>query len=262
MLGFNGGRIGNKNEVTATVADGLWTPSDHIKQIRNEVWPGFISSIVTSGLVLNLDAGDINSYSGSGTTWVDLSGQGNTGTLVNGATYNSADGGYIQFDGTDDYVTTNNTLSDADSLFADSGNSWSTGCWFNTSGNGAINIRGGGFGSSTTYAVYRQSGILRVRLRGGTVNNIDSNFSNGVWNNIVVTWDGTTSKSYLNGSFVQNNVVGTVASQASQFTLGAAGNGSNNRLNGKISQMLVYNRALTASEITQNFDAIKGRYGL
>ena len=261
MLGFNGGRIGNKNVVTTTVADGLWTSSDHIKQIRNELWPGFIPSIVTNGLVLNLDAGDSNSYSGSGTTWSDLSGQGNTATLVNGPTYNSADGGYIEFDGTDDYVTTNNTLSDADNLFSDSGNSWSTNCWFNTSGDGGINVRGGGFGGSTTYAVYKQSGILRVRLRGGTVSGV-ATISNDVWNNIVVTWDGTTSKSYLNGSFVTNNAVGTASSQNDKFALGAANSGNNNNLNGKISQMLVYNRALTASEITQNFDAIKGRYGL
>jgi hypothetical protein len=60
--------------------------------------------IVTNGLVLNYDAGQQNSYSGSGTTWTDLSGRGNTGTLTNGPTYSSANGGSIVFDGVDDYV--------------------------------------------------------------------------------------------------------------------------------------------------------------
>ena len=83
MLGFNGGRIGNKNVVTTTVADGLWTSSDHIKQIRNELWPGLILPIVTDGLVVHLDAGNSASYPGSGTTWYDLSGNGNDATLYN-----------------------------------------------------------------------------------------------------------------------------------------------------------------------------------
>ena len=61
-------------------------------------------SIITQGLVLALDAADRNSYPGSGTTWTDLSGNGNTGTLTNGPTYNSANGGSIVFDGSNDYV--------------------------------------------------------------------------------------------------------------------------------------------------------------
>ena len=61
--------------------------------------------IVTDGLVLALDAGNTKSYPGSGTTWTDLSGRGNTGTLTNGPTYSSANGGSIVFDGTNDHVT-------------------------------------------------------------------------------------------------------------------------------------------------------------
>lgn len=62
-----------------------------------------------NGLVLCLDAGNTKSYPGSGTTWTDLSGRGNTGTLTNGPTYSSANGGSIVFDGTNDYVSTNYT---------------------------------------------------------------------------------------------------------------------------------------------------------
>jgi len=60
--------------------------------------------IVTSGLVLALDAGNTKSYPGSGTVWTDLSGNGNTGTLTNGPTFNSSNGGSIVFDGVDDFV--------------------------------------------------------------------------------------------------------------------------------------------------------------
>ena len=61
--------------------------------------------IVTNNLVLHLDAGDSNSYSGSGTTWTDLSGQGNHATLINNPTYSSNNEGYLSFDGSNDYAT-------------------------------------------------------------------------------------------------------------------------------------------------------------
>ena len=61
--------------------------------------------IVTNGLVLALDAANIKSYPGSGTTWTDLSGIGNNGTLTNGPTYSSANGGSLVFNGTDNYVS-------------------------------------------------------------------------------------------------------------------------------------------------------------
>ena len=67
------------------------------------------STIVSSGLVLHLDAGNASSYPGSGTTWTDLSGSGNNGTLVNGPTYSSANGGSLSFDGVNDYVSVSNT---------------------------------------------------------------------------------------------------------------------------------------------------------
>ena len=68
---------------------------------------------ITDGLVLCLDAANTKSYPGSGTTWTDLSGRGNTGTLTNGPTYSSANGGSIVFDGTDDIVNTSYVSSNA-----------------------------------------------------------------------------------------------------------------------------------------------------
>ncbi len=68
-------------------------------------------NIITNGLILELDAANRKSYPGSGTTWTDLSGNGNTGTLTNGPTFSSANGGSIVFDGVDDYVNCGNASS-------------------------------------------------------------------------------------------------------------------------------------------------------
>jgi hypothetical protein len=71
--------------------------------IRNYVAPASLSTIVTNGLILNIDAGNMASYPGTGTAWTDLSGLNNTVTLVNGTTYSSANGGTMVFDGVNDY---------------------------------------------------------------------------------------------------------------------------------------------------------------
>ena len=94
-LDLHNNGIVNAGNITATGLDGPIVVGD--------VPP--TPSIVTDNLVLNLDAGDSNSYSGSGTTWTDLSGEGNHATLVNGPTYSSNDGGYLSFDGSNDHAT-------------------------------------------------------------------------------------------------------------------------------------------------------------
>jgi hypothetical protein len=222
--------------------------------------------IITDGLVLALDAGNTKSYPGSGTAWTDLSGNGNTGTLTGGPTFDGANLGSIVFDGVDDYVTTGTTLTDADELFADTGTAWSTSSWFNVdviSGtNRAVTGRGGGTGTAAVYAVWIENNNLRVRLRGATVTNISTSIASNTWYNVVVTWDGTTANGYLNGQFGTTLVAGTVPNQTNTFTVGATNSGTNAKFDGKISQTLVYNRALTASEIQQNFNATRGRYGI
>ena len=76
-----------------------------IKRVGNYRVHTFPSELVSDGLVLNLDAGDPRSYPSSGTTWTDLSGNGNTGTLTNGPTYSNGNGGALVFNGTNSYVT-------------------------------------------------------------------------------------------------------------------------------------------------------------
>jgi len=112
------------------------------------------------------------------------------------------------------------------------------------------------------YAVWFNNADLRVRLRGGTITDISTSIATNTWYNVVVTWDGTTANGYLNGQFVTTLAVGTASNQTNTFTIGATASGAQDPFEGKISQTLVYNRALTASEVTQNYNAHRGRYGI
>ena len=234
--------------------------------------------IITEGLILHLDAGNSSSYSGSGTAWNNLiSGQPSAynATLNNGPTFDSNNGGSIYFDGVDDNVSTLSQLDPgdglgADGLYADSSSSWSVSSWFKPSSSwssqGAITGKGGGTGGSATYVVWYDSrewyNFLQVRLRGGTVLQISNTDLTSTWSEVTITWDGSTAKAYLNGSFVSNITVGTAGKQSNTFTVGSTSSGNNTRFGGNISEVKVYSDALTASEVTQNYNALKGRYGL
>ena len=222
--------------------------------------------IVNDGLVLAVDAASTQSYPGIGTDWYDRSGKGNDGTLTNGPTFDSGNGGSIVFDGTDDYVTTGNTLTDADELFADTGRAWSASSWFNVdviSGTEIIIGRGGGTAENGNYSVWVSGSNLRVRLRGGTTTTISTSIVDNTWYNVAITWDGTTANAYLNGKFISTIAVGTASLRSGDVGIGIGGELLNvSPFDGKISQVLVHNRALTASEVKQNFDAHRGRYGI
>ena len=219
--------------------------------------------IVMNGLVLCLDAASPRSYPGSGTTWTDLSGRGNTGTLVNGVGYVGTNGGSLSFDGVNDYVTTNNQLDPiAYGLFADATSFWSVSSWFKPAGTGAITGKGGGTGGSATYVVWMStSTTLSTRLRGETPLNISTSITSN-WYEVSITWDGTTARAYLNGEFVNTISVGVASKQTNNFTIGAAADGTNTFYNGNVSNVKVYNRALSASEVSQNYNALRSRYGL
>jgi len=235
---------------------------------------GETGTIVADGLVLHLDAGDSASYPGSGTTWTDLSGNGNNGTLVSmdGNNYSSANGGYLDFDGSSDYVDVGNLGINFGSL-----NIWIYLESTITSSTSAMsllkyndNIQAGiTFGSCTSYATSETLTILQ------TDTNANQNFQrtyirdniNSGWNYIVIQWNGSSYDFYINRqSKTTYDGTGT-PSPAEQETItnlqvaNTYTNGGTN-FNGRISQVSIYNKALTQSEITQNYSALKGRYGL
>jgi hypothetical protein len=229
------------------------------------------NDIVRSGLVLNLDAGNPASYSGSGTTWTDLSGNGNNGTLVNGVGYNGSNLGSLSFDGVDDYVN----LGNASSL--NILNQLTISSWIlfvnspNPSGNPSIVDKWDYNNNRRSYVLGTENGSLStyVSYDGSFGNRIvctDTAPSLNVWINLVMTYDNQTLRLYKNSSFITsssyNQVRNLYDNQPTSVYLM-----SNNalipnttHLSGNIAQVSIYNRALTAAEISQNYNALKSRY--
>lgn len=227
--------------------------------------------IVTDGLVLNLDAGQQNSYNGSGTTWTDLSGNGNNGTLTNGPIYNSVNAGSISFDGTDDEVLiNNNTIARIGTV------NHTITAWVNNdivTEEDFIGTNGTSQGD-VLLMIFFQAGGGAGGFRGhawgstGNSNTIDSPraIGTGNWSMLTqrVTWGGNIDL-FENGVLTATKaLVGSApTSSRTQMVIGcrAAGGGSSH-FDGKIANVSIYNRALTATEIQQNFNALRGRYGI
>jgi hypothetical protein len=214
--------------------------------------------IVTDGLVLCLDAANLKSYPGSGVTWGDMSGRGNNGTLTNGPTYNSANGGSIVFDGSNDIVNTNYVSS---SVFT-----WSA--WFKTdvvsSGyRNIISIPSPNYMlmlldiSTPNLGFWTPDGLGGVNLSTPTI-------AINTWYNAVFVREGNSItggyKAYVNAVLYGNANTGTWSSSS---TLSLGGRvGETQFLDGNIAQASIYNRVLSAAEILQNFNALRGRFGI
>jgi len=220
--------------------------------------------IVTDGLVLNLDAGWYPSYSGSGTTWKDLKGS-NNGTLTNGPTFNSSDGGSIVFDGVDDYIQTSLLFNKDDFTYS---------AWFKRTGNGGAssddNLIDSYDGASVEWArlnVYsnRHSFHIdndrrKVILQGSTVTLNTWYYSVGVW-----TKNSGNMKIYVNGVLDAETTHPnkTTITAVNPETIGIrADEYYPECFQGNIAVAQIYNRALSANEVLQNYNAQKGRFGL
>jgi hypothetical protein len=218
-------------------------------------------SINEEGLVLALDAADRNSYIGSGTSWKDLSGNSYNGTLTNGPTFNSSNGGSIVFDGTDDNVQLGNASNfiSADAITVN--------CWIKTNVTevykkifvtvtaGTQSITGVYFSlGPSPYNYY--FGINGVQQATST-----SNLSTTQYNNICGTYDKSNIKLYLNGVLLATTAYTTSISTSGIGRISGYDNGGE-IWNGNISSVMIYNRALTATEVLQNYNATKSRFGL
>lgn len=219
--------------------------------------------IIQDGLVFSFDATDKTSYPGSGTSVYDLSGNGATGTLYNGVGFSTANGGALTFDGVDDYGTfPANTLNNISTTL--------TACvWvYYISGNGRIYQKDdwgsgtytrcweiGGYGGTFRMEMWHQNGT-------GTIGYGNALTVNG-WTNLVLSFDGTDIKMYQNTSLVTTvNFPGDIRTDINTpLTIGGRWS-SGEWLNGKIGNAYLYNRALSTSEILQNYNATKSRFGL
>jgi hypothetical protein len=225
--------------------------------------------IVTDGLVLYLDAANTRSYPGSGTTWSDLSRGGNNGTLTNGPTFNSGNGGSIVFDGSNDYVATN--LGTLRSL---TGTRSTLNIWFRTINSSARQVLLADWDSSGAQETARLevSGFnISSNRVGGTINGVSNStpvqsttsIQNNTWYWVTILYNGTNTQLYLNGQLEQSLVTTERGSDSTgNVVIGRAGNFNAFYWNGNIAQIQIYNRALSATEILQNYNATKTRFGL
>jgi hypothetical protein len=231
--------------------------------------------IVTDGLVLCLDAADRNSYVSGSTTWFNVAGS-NNGTLTNGPTFNTGSGGSIVFDGTNDYIeitpipSLNNVSQFTYSGFVTFGTKSTWGNAFFSYGQSGV------FTNDILIAWDLASSKLFVQVNNG----VDGAGSYpyalpSTWFNISVVYNGSLSgnnnrlKMYINSLEVSltydYTVPSTTASPSGTLCrLGTYASDVSNvwALNGKIANTLLYNRALSASEVAQNYNAQKSRFGL
>jgi len=232
------------------------------------------NKIVTSGLFLNLDASQLRSYPGSGTTWTDLSGNNNNGTLTNGPTFSAGNGGSIVFDGTNDYVykslfpnsITTTLTFDVWVKFNDTG---SPGRYIMSLGrdigpsSGGLALLAYGFASASSGQILFEFGSGYGRVSSGIVP------TTGIWYNLVVTTDGTNTRFYV------NSILANTASQTTGAVVSLPGLSVGSYLssatpptpgtyffNGNVGSVKIYNRALTATEVLQNYNVQKARFGL
>jgi hypothetical protein len=242
-------------------------------------------NIVDDGLVLALDAANVKSYPGSGTTWLDLSGNGNNGTLVNGPTYNSGNGGGIEQDGINDYiersytetlafngntsftlqiVAKNKTLKhNADyPAIASNGDGGGVGGWtvdmFDDN-----NVFGGPFGR-IDFARYQTGGSF-ISAGGGCGYEFTSLLDANSMNFWCYTYSSTEGgKLYRNGNLTTSSqTTGSITRSTNPNVFLGRRTLTATRVTSCIFyQFSVYNRALTASEVLQNYNALKGRFGL
>ncbi len=218
--------------------------------------------VVTDGLVLALDAGNTKSYPGSGTTWSDLSGNGNNGTLTNGPTYNSANGGSIVFDGTNDRVTIS-------IISLGNGNlPWTCTAWVKTTT--SVNSLGAGsvLSNSSGGPVYSMMGVNNGKIVYWTYQNsawaqklgVGKTVNDNIWHFLSwVNYSNYTMDMYVDGLLDSNVANSTSGNNNPINIIGASWSAA---FSANIAQVSIYNKALTAQEIQQNFNALRGRFGI
>jgi hypothetical protein len=220
---------------------------------------------VSDGLVLHLDAANTKSYANGSTTWNDLSGNGNNGTLINGPTFNSGNGGSVVFDGVNDYVTIQNSNS------------------INMTDNFTINM----FVKSTVWVAENQEGLVSkgpisnysTYLRGtsGTVSFYTSTTDfwapgpniggDNKWHFLTFIYSYSIlgqKQIYYNGQFYsQKSVSVPIQTNTSNLDIGYSSNvGTPRFFKGNFGMVGFYNKVLTPSEILQNYNATKSRFEL
>jgi hypothetical protein len=222
---------------------------------------------VTDGLIVHLDCGNTRSYAGSGTSILSLSGLGNTGILINGPTFSSSNGGQIIFDGTNDYIK--------------------------LPANNAYNLNNGSLTIEVFYSIinpiigermilehntWQAAGLYQLTFAtnnvyrynfpeawvgGQQLDYTDTNLELNKWTHVVAHFNTNTNTSrlYINTQLKteRTDITAELGNSSSDIFIFCR-NGTGLFLAAKLGYIKLYNRALTATEILQNYHAAKGRY--
>lgn len=215
-------------------------------------------NIVTDGLVFAVDAGSTRSYPGSGTTTTSLVGS-NTGTLTNGVGFSTNNGGYWDFDGTDDYVNISNYT-------AHQSTTGTIEAWVkpdSTSGNTYAFGAGGTGTFGATRALRILNGFWSVVGYGSST----EDWSTGVaastnWQHVGIGWSGTTYYFYINGVRTSITRTGLVTPIGTALRIGCPPWSASSFIDAKIATLKCYSNVLTEAQSLQNFNAQKSRFGL
>jgi len=214
---------------------------------------------VTNGLVLCLDAANVKSYPGSGTAWTDLSGNSNNGTLTNGPIYNSLNNGYFTFDGNNDFVQCTGSVTLTSATFItwiqrNGDQSAFTGLVFNRE----TNVTGMGFRESNQISYTWNSDPSTWQWNPGLV------VPDSTWCMIAVSVTSTSATAYLcqsSGITSATNTVSHASTLLDDIKIAADDQGGR-FFKGQLSMAMIYNKALSAAEIQQNYNALRGRFGI
>ena len=228
--------------------------------------------IVTDGLVLYLDAANTKSFISGDSNWFDLSGKYNNGALKNTATYSLVNGGTITFDGFD--FATGGYIDLGTPTSLDLSSDISVSVWhklINTPGqapydtlysNGSATQGRGAlvyFSGSNKYTWWQNGG-------DGSMKSTSATYSVGEWRNVTVTRSGGTGNwvinFYINGNLDSSQTTTSNPGTNQATAIGRFGSYDGNHFSGNISNVKVYKRSLSSSEVLQNFNALKSRFGL
>lgn len=233
-----------------------WYNTQSDKMVFNKDYP----AIITSGIVSNMDATFLPSYSTSGTTWYDLSPTGNNATLTNGPTYSSSENGSIVFDGTNDYAvfTRPSTIVTSGAISIAIWVKWTT---VGTTSSTIQALVDNNHSFNNGFVIQDRPDISKyltfsVRPTVSNPNGVVSTFQvgNGRWHYIVGTNDLTTSRLYIDGYLnAQAAESGGIINAQPNVSVGYWQAGPGRYLNGNVKQVSLYNRALSSAEILQNF---------
>jgi hypothetical protein len=255
-----GGYVSKGSVISANLYNRVLSQSEILQNYRSYIPRLVNGDIVTNGLSLYLDGGYNGSYPTTGTTWYDVSGYGNNGTLTNGPTFNSANGGSIVLDGTNDYIieSSPSNLSNLEGNFTIEAFIKPT-----VSQYGNIVVLANSSFNLECQFIFTPSKVLVTKYGGTTlVSSTDNSVSLNNWYQVIYSQENNVGKIYINGSLnATSNVVPQTATVANVL-LGTYATNSPQSFGGNYGIVRIYNRALTATEITQNYNAQKYRFGL